>query len=198
MRPPAFLAPSRFGVGALVVAALALGQVLNERLPDGSDSFRPHEAEVAVGGTVSIRTGDVTPTAVEGARTVLRDVSPSIRAQGVGLVVRFDFVSRREATALTYAQLRGGDGTLVDVTVSGQRSRLACPAGPPGLVVHCTAVVEVDPAALPGASLVVGPNAVDERFDEVAVIDLGVDANDVERWMATEQVEVVESEVDGL
>lgn len=192
------LAASRFGTGALVVAALALGQVLNEHLPDGKEASRPFERHVEIGETARLRTGDLTPLSVDGAKAVLRDSSASIRAQGVGVVLHFDFVSRQEANSMSYALFRGGDGTKARFSSSGQRNRLACPAAPPGIVVHCTAVFEINPDSLVGSSLMIAPNSLDERFDEAATIDLAVSKADVKRWKATQQIEVVESEVDGL
>lgn len=194
MRP----AVSRFGTGALVVSALALGQVLNDRLPDGKDGGRPFEQHVAMGETAELRTGDLTPRAVAGAKTILRDVSDSLRAQGIGVVLDFDFVSRSEASSMTYALFRGGDGTDADFGSFGQRSRVTCPAAPPGIVIHCTVVFEIDPDSLVGSTLMIAPDALDERYDEAATIDLGVTEADVKRWKSTERVEVVESQIEGL
>ncbi len=194
MRP----AVSRFGTGALVVAALALGQALNDHLPDGKDGARPFEQHVAMGETAHLRTGDLTPRSVSGAQAILRNVSDSIRAQGIGVVVEFDFVSRAEAKPMTYALFRGGDGTDADFGPFGQRSKVTCPAEPPGIVVHCTVVLEIDPDSLVGSTLMIAPDSLDERYDEAATIDLGVSEADVKRWKAIEQIEVVESQVEGL
>jgi len=86
---------SQLGTGALVLAALALGQTLNEHLPDGSDVSRLFERPVEMGATLAMRTGDFTPQSVAGATSLLRDSGSSIRSPGVAVVLRFDFVSRR-------------------------------------------------------------------------------------------------------
>lgn len=193
MRPAA----SRFGAGALVVAALAVGQVLNERLPESDNASRPFETQVKMGETAELRAGDLTPRSVDGAMKLIRD-SSNINAAGVAVVVHFDFVSGPKARSMTYAQFRGGDGTTAHFGSFGERSVLTCPSAPPGLVVHCTAVFDIDPDSLVGSSLMIAPNSLDERFDEAATIDLGIEQADVKRWKATNELDVVESAVDGL
>lgn len=188
---------SRFGTGALVVAALAVGQVLNERLPEPKDGSRLFEQHVKMGETANLRTGDLTPRSVEGAMRLTRD-SDDIEAQGVGVVVHFDFVSRSETQPMSYAPFRGGDGTTARFGSFGQRSVLSCRGAPPGIVAHCTAVFDIDPGSLVGSSLVIAPNTLDERFDQAATIDLGISAADVKRWRSTDELDVVEFEIEGL
>ena len=189
--------PSQLGAGALIVAALAVGQVLSDQLPDGKDGDRLFEQKVAMGESVALRMGDLKPIKVEGATAVLRDMGSSFRSPGLGVVVSFDFVARREATALTYGEYRGGDGTVTTFS-TGPRNKVSCPSSPPGVTVHCTAVIEVDPASLPGASLGIAADALDPRYDDMAVIDLGIRNGDVRRWKQVEELTVVVSSVDGV
>lgn len=189
---------SQLGAGTLVVAALALGQTLNDRLPDGSDTGRLIERRVDLGRTVELRTGSLTPRTVEGATSVLRDIGSSIRSPGVAVVLRFDFVSRDESTSIRYGELRDGAGGTTYVGPSAERNRVSCPGGPVGIVVHCTAVVEVDPERLAGSTMGLAVDELDPRFDDMAVVDLAISAADVRAWEATENLEVVVSEVDGM
>lgn len=189
---------SQLGTGTLVVAALALGQTLDERLPDGDDSSRLIERSVTMGRTAELRTGSLTPRSVDGSTTVLRDIGSSIRSPGVAVVLAFDFVSRDEPTSIRYGELRDGRGGVTIFGPSAERNRVTCPSGPVGIVVHCTAVVEVDPARLVGATMGLAVDELDPRFDDIAVVDLAVSAADVRAWKTAEPLEVVVSEVDGM
>lgn len=189
---------SQLGTGTLVVAALALGQMLDEWLPDGEDNSRLIERHVAIGRTAELRTGSLTPRSVDGSTTVLRDIGSSIRSPGVAVVLHFDFVSRDEATSIRYGELRDGRGGVTVFGPSADRNTVTCPSGPVGIVVHCTAVVEVDPARLAGATMGLAVDEIDPRFDDIAVVDLAVSADDVRAWKSAEPLEVVVSEVDGM
>ena len=189
---------SQLGTGTLVVAALALGQTLDERLPDGEDNSRLIERPVAIGRTAELRTGSLTPRSVGGSTTVLRDIGSSIRSPGVAVVLAFDFVSRDESTSIRYGELRDGRGGVTVFGPSAERNRVTCPSGPVGIVVHCTAVVEVDPARLAEATMGLAVDEIDPRFDDIAVVDLAVSADDVRAWKTAEPLEVVVSEVDGM
>ena len=168
LRPSA----SQFGTGALVVAALAVGQLLNDTLPDGKDGGRLFEQQGAVEQTISMRTGDLTVRKVEGATSVLRDSSDGIRSPGVVLVVHFDFVARNEPSGISYGRLVDGSGRTTIFSGFGQRNDVTCPASPAGLVSQCTAVVEADPDTLAGATLGLAPDSLDPRYDVLGVVVL--------------------------
>ena len=192
--------PSRtqLGTGALVVAALAVGQVLEEQLPQGSDGGRLFERPVSMGQTIQMRTGDFTPRTVEGATTILRSIGSGIRSPGVVVVLSFDFVSRGESSSLRYGELRDGDGRVTVFGPSGERNDVSCEGGPVGIVVHCTAVVEADPETLPGSTMGLAGDELDPRFDDMAVVDLGISAADVEAWKSAVDLEVDVREVAGM
>lgn len=192
--------PSRvqLGTGALVVAALAVGQTLNEHLPDGSDASRLFELPVDIGATAKMRTGDLTPVSVEGASSILRDIGSSIRSPGVVVVLKFDFVSRDESSSIRFGRLRDGEGRETTFSPTGDRNEVTCGGGPVGVVVHCTAVVEAEPDTLPGATLGLSGDEVDPRFDDMAVVDLDISAADVRAWRSVEELEVEVYSVDGM
>lgn len=189
---------SQLGTGSLVVAALAVGQALNDRLPDSSDASRLFERPVAIGETVELRTGDLTPRSVEGATSILRSIGSSIRSPGLAVVVSFDFVSRQVSSSIRYGELRDGSGRVTVFGPSGDRNEVTCSGGPVGIVVHCTAVVEADPETLPGSVLGLAGDELDPRFDDMAVIDLDITAADVRAWQESEELEVDVYEVAGL
>lgn len=189
-RLPIGPAASRLGTGALVVAALAVGQVLNDTLPDGKDGSRLFERHGAVDQSIAMRTGDLTVTDVEGAASILRDVGDGIRSPGLVLVVLFDFAPRGEASGISYGRLVDGSGRTTTFSGFGQRSRVTCSSAPVGLVSQCSAVVEVDPTSLVGSTLGLAPDSLDPRFDDMAVVDLAIDDADVARWQSVEELPV--------
>ena len=173
---------AQLGTGALVVAALSVGQVLVEHLPSSDRAARPFENEVGVGQTVALRTGKLTVTGVDGARSVQPQREDQVLSPGVIVVVRFDFTPRTPATTITYGELRDAKGRTTALSVSGGRSSVSCPQPPVGITSHCTAMVEAAPRTLAGARLTLGPLAIDERFDDVAVADLAISDQDVASW----------------
>ena len=173
---------SQLGTGALVVAALSLGQVLVEHLPSSDRAGRPFENETTIGKSVSLRTGDLTVTDVDGARSIQPQRDARLISPGVIVVVRFDFTPKVPETSITYGELRDADGRITSLSVYGARSAISCPTPPVGITSHCTALVEADPRTLAGARLTLGPAAIDPRFDDVAVADLDISARDVTAW----------------
>lgn len=171
---------AQLGTGALVIAALSVGQVLVEHLPSADRAGRPFEHEVGVGQTAALRTGTLTVTGVDGARSVQPQRDDRLLSPGVIVVVTFDFTPKVPETTITYGELRDADGRTT--ALGGARSAVSCPQPPVGITSHCTAIVEADPRTLAGARLTLGPLAIDERFDDVAVADLAISDRDVATW----------------
>ena len=109
--------------------------------------------------------------------------------------MRFSFVARGEPSGISYGRLIDGTGRTTIFSGFGQRNQIACPAAPVGLVSQCTAVVEADPDTLPGATLGLAPDSLDPRYDDMAVVDLEIDADDVDRWMTAEELPVADHRV---
>lgn len=189
---------SQLGTGALVVAALALGQTIEDHLPDDTDATGLFERPVAIGETLQMRTGQLTPTSVDGAASILRSIGSSIRSPGVVVVLHFDFVSRGKTSSIRYGELRDGAGRVTIFGPSADRNEVTCPGGPVGIVVHCTAVVETDPDTLAGSKLGLAADELDPRFDDMALVDLDISAADVRAWRATEELEVDVYDVAGM
>lgn len=173
---------AQLGTGALVIAALSLGQVLVEHLPSHQRAGRAFEREIAIGQTVQLRTGSLTVTGVDGARSVKPEQGDRVVSPGLVLVVRFDFTPSVPETTITYGELRDADERVTTVSLFGVRSVITCPRPPVGITTHCTALVEAAPSALAGAQLALGPSAIDPRFDDMAVADLDITERDVKEW----------------
>ncbi|MTB87523.1 hypothetical protein H9L21_05795 [Aeromicrobium senzhongii] len=188
-RPPAT-------AGVLVVLALVLGQWLHQQLPERVSSSRPFEEQVAVGDTVSLRTGDVEVLSVEGATSVAPAGGQVLVSPGVFVAVEFTFTPRGESSSLRYAALRDNAGRVLPFFGSSGRSSITCTGRLVDRPTRCLAVVEADPATVPGARIAVAPSDIDERWDSMAVIDLAATRQLVQKWSArSEPLELPEAGV---
>lgn len=190
---------AQLGTGALVIAALSVGQVLTEHLPSVERAGRPFEREIAVEQAVTMRPGKLTVTKVEGARSVQPEQGDRLLSPGIIVVIAFDFTPRVPETTITYGELRDADGRVTEVSPFGARSAINCPRPPVGITTHCTAIVEADPGTLAGARLALAPTAIDPRFDDMAVVDLDITDRDVTTWQdGTEPLDVPAPAVAGM
>ncbi len=178
---------AQLGTGALVIAALSVGQVLVDHLPSTERAGRAFEHEIAIDQTITMRPGELTVTGVEGARAVRPDLGDPVVSPGVVVVVTFDFTPRVPETSITYGELRDAEDRITTVSVFGARSVINCPRPPVGITSHCTAIVEADPDTLAGAHLALAPAAIDPRFDDMAVADLAITGRDVKKWQSDKE-----------
>lgn len=173
---------AQLGTGALVIAALSVGQVLVEHLPSVERAGRPFEHEIAIGETIAMRPGKLTVTKVDGARSVQPEQGDRLVSPGVIVVVAFDFTPSVPETSISYGELRDADARVTAISVFGARSVINCPRPPVGITSHCTAIIEADPDTLAGARLALAPTAIDPRFDDMAVADLDITDREVTAW----------------
>lgn len=167
----------------LVLAGLGVTQVLQSHTPSPSDASRPYERTAAVGQPVALRAGDVTVTGVRGGTAAVVAPDPGFRSPGVLVVADLTWTPRNNTAALLAGQLEGEDGRTWTVTTRGSRGGIACGYGVPGITLVCAVIVELPPDALPGATLQLRVNG-DDRFDDEAVVDLGVTADQAAGWAA--------------
>lgn len=186
MRAPTIRRPQATA-GVLVVLALVLGQWLHQQLPARADSSRPFEESVGVGDTATMRTGELTVLSVDGAPSIAPRGGQGLVTPGVFVAVDFTFTPRGERSSLRYADLRDNTGRVLPFFGYSSRSSLQCDGRLVGRPVRCRAVVEADPATLAGASVGLAPSSIDERWDSMAVVDLGIDADDVAAWAARDK-----------
>lgn len=169
------LSRSKILKAAFVVVAIIAGKELVSHLPDDSASMRPFEVTGEVGEAVSLRTGTVWVNEVQLSPTLLTPTQ-GYRTPGLWAVATVTLVPEAERESLTFTAIRSADG---ERTWSGRsRSTGSCLAVPPGVPITCDVAFEVPGEALPGADLLVSTES-DQRYDTVAVIDLGITAEDV-------------------
>jgi len=185
---------SRFGLrrppataGVLVVLALVLGQWLHQQLPERAQSSRPYEEPVEVGGTARLRTGDLEVVSVDGAPSVAPDGGSVRVSPGVFVVVELAWTPRGKSSGLSYAALRDNAGRVLPFFGASSRSSIDCSGAVVGRAVRCLVVAEADPGTVPGARLALAPLGIDERWDSMAVVDLGADEDDVEAWLSRDE-----------
>lgn len=169
------LSRSKLLKAAFVVVAIIAGKELVSHLPEDSASMRPFEVTGEVREDVSLRTGTVRVTQVQLSPTLLTP-SQGYRTPGLWVVATVTLVPASERESLTFTAIRSADG---ERTWSGRsRSSGSCLAAPPGVPITCDVAFEVPGDALPGADLLVATET-DQRYDTMAVIDLGITAEDV-------------------
>ncbi len=166
----------------LVIAALFLGSVITQRIPNPQETLNaPFEHEVGLGEPVTMRTGVVTVTGVRAAKQVTSFVDTAT-TRGVWLVIDTEWTPRHEPYLLSGAEARiratdgrsfGGDSVLTT----------SCTPTQPGVTFVCSFAFEMDPAALPGAKALLPASLLGEA-DDVAVVDLGLDEATAQRLAA--------------
>jgi hypothetical protein len=165
----------RLGTTAFVLAALALGRVVGDELPQPFDRLgAPREHHVAVGEPARLRTAEVTVTGVR-VGPALDDLSATLTTPGVWVVADLEITPTDADASLATWEVVAADGTewgrtraLVDT----------CRSTPPAITQRCGVAVEVLPDAVPGARLRLATQD-DVRYDDRAVVDLGLTADDV-------------------
>lgn len=169
------LSRSKLLKAAFVVVAIIAGKELVSHLPDDTTAARPFEVSGVVQEEVALRTGTVRVSDVQLATTVTTPTD-GYRTPGTWVVATVTLVPESERETLTFAAIRAADETR---TWWGRsRASGSCPTVPPGVAVTCDLAFEVPGEDLPGATLLLATEP-DQRYDTVAVIDLGITAGQV-------------------
>ncbi|AXH97002.1 hypothetical protein [Ornithinimicrobium avium] len=164
------------GTSAFVLAALAVGRVVGDQLPDPFEPLSaPREHAVGVGETAYLREAELTVTGTRLGPLLDDGLSP-VPTPGIWLVVDLELTGAGSDSQLRTWEVVAADGTSWAQTRGLTRT---CSLVPPGITQRCSVALEVLPAALPGATLRLG-TASDLRYDDVAVVELGLTAADVE------------------
>lgn len=179
---------AQLGAGALVLAALSVGRVVTEWLPEGPSPVRAFERQASLDRQVNLRYGDLRVTGVDGGRQ-LATTTEAMLSPGLWVTAHVEYTPRLDQSGLAYAELRDGRGRVV---TAGSRNVVQCDIVNPGIPGHCLVAFEVDPAALAGSHLALTTNRNDQRGDDMAVVDLRITADQVAAWKArTKPVELV-------
>lgn len=172
----------RAGAAALVVAALALGQVVRTSLPADPLIAAPYERAGVVGEPVAMRYATVEATGVEGS-TVVDSGGSLLTTPGVWVVVPLTVTAHGEPRRLGYAAVRTADGRLF--RADGDRSSFETGTVQAGLSRSATLAVELPVEAAAGAELLLALDPMtDTRRDDMAVIDLGITGDLAQEWAA--------------
>jgi hypothetical protein len=172
-------------VGLLLLAGAT---VLDGWLPEeaGDAVADPFVRAAAVGERVELRTVTLEVESVSGARSI-DDFGSELVSPGVWVVVTYAVVATQENAGIGYAELRDARGR-VWVAQHG-RSQNLCAPEPPGVRNGCVAQFEVPLDAVPTLRLRLSP-AMEQRFDAVAEVDLGLGAADARDFLGVSGLEV--------
>lgn len=174
------------GVVAVVIAAMAVGRLLTDHLPDEERVAEPFVRHGSVGETVSLRYGDVQVTGVRVARVL--DGADAVVAAGRFLIVDLAYRAKGEPRRFLGLELLDGQGRRFSATTRGS----TCPqnlAGLTGVRMYAMACFDVPRTALDGARFRFslgdyGVNGSGQRRDDLAEIDLGISNSEATRLWA--------------
>jgi hypothetical protein len=181
-------------MGVAVLAALAVGRTIDAALPAHTDD-RPFVHTGAVGDPVHLVYADVTVDAVRTAQTLDSDQG-AVGTPGRWLVVDLTLVAWGRPLSKPGISLEDSSGRRFE---SDPRSGYSLVHAPTGVPWRIRVPFEVPEDALPGATLVFTRNTLDDRRDDVARIDLGIEPDEVaELWDTRETIEVPQAGMDAL
>lgn len=170
----------RAAVGASVVVALALGQVISSAAADQDSAARPFVRTGEVGDRVHLEYADVAVTDVLMGRTIATTEGGFVAA-GRFLVLDTELTPTRGEVTLAGVYVLDSEGRAYLPDARTQCAQTATPF--PGTTAYARFCIDVPQEALAGASLVVarGPFDIDgayQRRDDLARIDLGIDSDE--------------------
>jgi hypothetical protein len=177
---------ARAGAGVAIVVALALGRAIDTVVPTATDT-RPFVRLGAVGDRVHLNFAEVT---VDGVRTAryLDSGGRRLSSPGRWLVVDATVVARGRPLTTPGISLRDARGHTF---VADPRSGYRWTPAPTGVPWRVRIPFEVPENALPGASVSLARTTLDDRRDDVARIDLGIDDDEADSlWATTATVEI--------
>jgi hypothetical protein len=163
---------ARGGVAVALVAALALGRWIEQAWPSGEMDVRSYERTGGVGDRLSLRYADLRVEGVT-ASTSLATGSEVAATTGTWLVVDATLWANRTAFGGGYWRVVDREGRVFDVD---QRAGFLVQDATPKVPWHLRVAFGLPKGDLAGTTLRLSADEVDERRDDVAVIDLGIDA----------------------
>jgi len=162
---------ARCGVGVALVVALTLGRWIDDAWPNRQLDVRPFERVAAVGDRIALRYVDLRIEGVTATKT-LATGSGAVITNGTWLVVDATLWAKREWFTGGYWRVIDARGRVFGV---GPRSSFNILHATPKVPWHVRAAFEMPTGDLAGATLRLSPLDDDERRDDVAVVDLGID-----------------------
>jgi hypothetical protein len=181
---------TRFGAGVLILAALAVGTVIQSGTPDTDTTERPFSRAGAVGKPVDAKTFDATVLSVRGGTKIKRDGGLSSRRRehetgGVWVLVRVRLVAREEAILVGWAAVVDGRGRTyhltnrIDQPLVGSGRMLQ-----PGIPVTGEVAFEVPRDAATNLTIQITDRALDVRMSAMVEVPLPAGKATVDGWLA--------------
>ena len=174
---------SRLGIGALLIAAIAVGGLVKSATPDADTRERPFVRTGRLGETVDARTFEVRVLDVRGAKEIVRS-GRTRTTGGVWVLVKVQAVARGEPTTIGYAALRDGRGRLFHATERITQPLARSRTLQPGIPVEGEIVFEVPVEAATDLSIRLAWTSIDQRMEAMAEVPLDIDAAMVAAWRA--------------
>ena len=171
-------------VVAVVIAAMAIGRVITDHVPDEDKVAQPFVRAGSLGESVRLRYGDVKVTGIRVATRL--EGADVVVAAGRFLVVDLSYRASGEPRRFLGLELRDAHGRRFSPTDRGS----TCPTnlgGLTGIRTYAMACFDVPRSALAGAKFRVslgdyGVNGSGQRRDDLAEIDLGISTAEAARW----------------
>lgn len=167
----------RGALGIAVLAALGLGRVISDAWPTGDSPEASFVRHGQVGDTVRLRYADVSVDRVA-ATGSLATVAGGVRTSGIWLVVDLTVVARQRPLAAPRITITDASGRIFS---PDNRSGYLFTPAQTGIPWHVRVPVEMPQGDLVGLVLRLTGNTEDNRRDDVASIDLGIDRSAAER-----------------
>lgn len=171
------------GLAAALLVAMAVGRVITDALPLDGAVDQPFVRVGTVGHAVALSYADVTAQQPRVARQILG--VETVKAAGRFLVVDLELRATREPTFFAGVQVIDAQGRRYAPMDRGS----SCPTSttaPTGVRWYAMFCFDVPRSALAGAKVLVargeyGSDGSDQRRDDLASIDLGIDRADADR-----------------
>ncbi|HEY2669002.1 MAG TPA: hypothetical protein VGJ07_01355 [Rugosimonospora sp.] len=183
----------RIGATIAVIAALAVGSLVIDHVPDVDTQHEPYLRTGSVGKLVDVRTFDVSVLSVRGAAVIgdsdsAFDSDSTHNTSGVWVLVRIRLVAVDKPMSVSYAAVHDAEGrTYLASERFDQRLVDGEYTLQPGVPVAGEVAFEVPVAVASQLSIrLAAPAQVhDLRMDAMADISLRIDAGAVRQWKAT-------------
>jgi hypothetical protein len=173
--------PAQLGVGALVIAALAVGGLISSRTPDVDHRERPFVSSGTIGKRVDARAFDVTVLGVRGTMKLARS-GVWHDTGGVWVLVRVRLVARDEPASVGYAAVRDSQDRTYLAT-----NRITQPLQgrslQPRVPVEGELAFEVPAKVAPTLSVRLAGPPLDQRMDAMAEVPLKITKSMVDQWL---------------
>lgn len=178
--------PARLGVGALVLAALAVGGLISSRTPDVDHRERPFVTTGTIGRPVDARAFSVIVLGVRGATKVARS-GVWHDTGGVWVLVRVRLVARDEPASVGYAAVHDSKDRTYLAT-----NRITQPLQgrslQPGIPVEGEFAFEVPSKVAPTLAIRLAGPSLDQRMDAMAEVPLRITKSMVDEWQRDTEI----------